>query len=59
MKTADIRDLAGRIVGIHGRFHGEGNQGHNYSANYDGHTFYSDCTCNLAEKIADYIKEKS
>jgi hypothetical protein len=55
MKTNEIRDLAARIVGQAGRYHGEGNQGHNYSVDYDGRTFYSDCTYKLADKLAEHI----
>lgn len=57
LKDADIRDLAARIVGQAGRYHGEGNLGHNYSVSYDQRTFYSDCTNELADKLAEYIKE--
>lgn len=57
MTSKLIRDKATVVVQQSGRYHGEGNQGHNYSAMYDGHTFYSDCTCKLAEKIAKYIGE--
>lgn len=51
----NVREEAAVIIETCGRYHGEGNQGHNYSAMYNGKTFYSDCTSELAEKIAAYI----